>query len=121
MGRRRGRRPARREVILSPAGEACLECGRFMRVAYTYRRTVVRLDGLWRLVLRGRRRGNPARARYHRAYGPEEAGAWALPQSEFGLDIIAQIGHWRGRRARARPPVAPGLRRPRRRNPPRRG
>src|SRR5258708_19004550 len=95
MGRRRGRRPARREVILSPAGEACLECGRFMRVAYTYRRTVVRLDGLWRLVLRVRRCGNPACARYHRAYGPEEAGAWALPQSEFGLDIIAQIGHWR--------------------------
>src|SRR5260370_9574019 len=91
MGRRTGRPPALREVILSPAREACLECGRFMRVAYTYRRTVVRLDGLWRLVLRVRRCGNPALARYHPAYGPEGAGAWGLPQSEFCFGIIAQI------------------------------
>jgi hypothetical protein len=110
MGRRAGRPPALREVILSPAREACLECGRFMRVAYTYRRTVVRLDGLWRLVLRVRRCGNPACARYHRAYGPEEAGAWALPQSEFGLDIIAQIGHWRACEQRSVPQMHQALR-----------
>lgn len=101
MGRRVGRPPARREVVLAPAREACLECGQFMRVAYTYRRTVVRLDGLWRLVLRVRRCGNPTCPRYHQAYGPEEAGAWALPQSEFGLDVIAQIGHWRAREQRS--------------------
>src|SRR5260370_20022579 len=105
MGRRTGRPPALREVILSPAREACLECGRFMRVAYTYRRTVVRLDGLWRLVLRGRRCGNPACARYHRAYGPEEAGGWALPQSELGLDINAPIWPWAGCPRRSRPPT----------------
>src|SRR5258708_35043650 len=109
MGRRTGRPPALREVILSPAREACLECGRFMRVAYTYRRTVVRLDGLWRLVLRGRRCGNPACARYHRADGPEGAGAWALPQSGVGLDIIAQIGHLGGLGGGGAPPQAPRL------------
>ena len=101
MGRRERRPPARREVVLAPAREACLECGQFMRVAYTYRRTVVRLDGLWRLVLRVRRCGNPTCPRYHQVYGPEELGAWVLPQGEFGLDIIAQIGHWRAREQRS--------------------
>ena len=81
-----------------------------MRVAYTYRRTVVRLDGLWRLVLRVRRCGNAACARYHQAYGPEEAGAWVLPQGEFGLDIIAQIGHWRAREQRSVPQMHQALR-----------
>jgi mutator family transposase len=81
-----------------------------MRVAYTYRRTVVRLDGLWRLVLRVRRCGNAACVRYHQAYGPEEAGAWVLPQGEFGLDIIAQIGHWRAREQRSVPQMHQALR-----------
>ena len=103
MGRRAGRPPALREVVLAPTQEEWLECGRCMRVADTYRRTVVRLDGLWRLVLRVRRCGNAACARYHRAYGPEEAGAWVLPQGEFGRDVIAQIGHWRAREQRSVP------------------
>jgi hypothetical protein len=81
-----------------------------MRVAYTYRRTVVRLDGLWRLVLRVRRCGNVACPRYHQAYGPEEAGAWALPQSEFGLDVIAQIGQWRACEQRSVPQMHQALR-----------
>src|SRR5258708_16626708 len=81
-----------------------------MRVAYTYRGTVVRLDGLWRLVVRVRRCGHPAWGGYQRAYGPEEAGAWALPQSEFGLDIIAQIGHWRACEQRSVPQMHQALR-----------
>src|SRR5258708_8184579 len=110
MGRRVGRPSAAREVVLSPQQEACLACGRFMRVAYTYRRTVVRRDGLWRLVLRVRRCGNAACPHYHRAYGPEEMGAWVLPQGEFGLDVIAQIGHWRARELRSVPQMHQALR-----------
>ena len=110
MGRQAGRPLARREMVLSPAREECLECGRFMRVAYTYRRTVVRLDGLWRLVLRVRRCGTPTCPRYHQAYGPEEAGAWALPQGEFGLDVIAQVGQWRAREQRSVPQMHQALR-----------
>jgi hypothetical protein len=110
MGRRAGRPPAGRELVLSPKREKCLECGRFMRVAYTYRRTVVRLDGLWRLVLRVRRCGTPTCPRYHQAYGPEEAGAWALPQGEFGLDVIAQVGQWRAREQRSVPQMHQALR-----------
>lgn len=110
MGRQAGRPSATREVVLSPQREACVACGRFMRVAYTYRRTVVRLDGLWRLVLRVRRCGHAACPRYHQAYGPEERGAWVLPQGEFGLDIIAQIGHWRAREQRSVPQMHQALR-----------
>ena len=110
MGRQTGRPPAEREVVLAPQREACVGCGQFMRVAYTYRRTVVRLDGLWRLVRRVRRCGNRACARYHQVYGPEEAGAWVLPQSEFGLDVIAQIGHWRCREQRSVPQMHQALR-----------
>lgn len=110
MGRRTRRPPAPRERVLSPQRDQCGACGQFMRVAYTYRRTVVRLDGLWQLVLRVRRCGNPACPRYHQAYGPEEAGAWALPQSEFGLDVIAQIGQWRAREQRSVPQMHQALR-----------
>src|SRR5258707_3666308 len=95
MGRQTRRPPAEREVTLAPQRETCLGCGQFMRVAYTYRRTVVRLDGLWRLVLRVRRGGTVGCPGYHQGYGPEEAGAWALPQSEFGLGGIAPIRDWR--------------------------
>src|SRR5258708_39079782 len=103
MGRRAGRPPALREVVLAPTQEEWLECGRCMRGADTYRRTVVRLDGLWRLVLRGRRCGKAAWARYHPAYGPEEAGAGGLPQGGVGRGVIAQIGPWRARGERRGP------------------
>src|SRR5260221_9664250 len=110
MGRQTRRPPAEREVTLAPQRETCLGCGQFMRVAYTYRRTVVRLDGRWRLVLRVRRCGTVGCPGYHQGYGPEEAGAWALPQSEFGLDVIAQIGHWRSREQRSVPQMHQALR-----------
>src|SRR5260370_204031 len=110
MGRQRRRPPAEREVTLAPPRETCLGCGQFMRVAYTYRRTVVRLEGRWRLVLRVRRCGTVGCPGYHQGYGPEEAGAWALPQSEFGLDVIAQIGHWRSREQRSVPQMHQALR-----------
>src|SRR5260370_14430521 len=110
MGRQRRRPPAEREVTLAPQRETCLGCGQFMRVAYTYRRTVVRLEGRWRLVLRVRRCGTVGCPGYHQGYGPEEAGAWALPQSEFGLDVIAQIGHWRSREQRSVPQMHQALR-----------
>jgi hypothetical protein len=66
-----------------------------MRVAYLEHRTVVRLDGLWRLTLHVRRCRTVGCLRFHQPYRPEEAGGWALPQAEFGLDVLAQIGHWR--------------------------
>jgi hypothetical protein len=67
------------------------------------------LDGLWRLTLRVRTCRTPTCTQYHRAYGPEEVGAWVLPQGEFGLDVIALIGQWRAREQRSVPPIHQAL------------
>ena len=106
----RGRGPATQACVLSPVVEHCAACGQFMRVAYLEHRTVVRLDGVWRLTVRVRRCRNAACPQYHRAYRPEEAGAWALPQAEFGLDVLALVGHLRYREQRSVPQIHQALR-----------
>ncbi len=103
MGRRGSRSAATNEQVLSPLREQCGACGQRLWVAYHHHRTVVRLDGLWRLTLRVRQCVNAACPQYHRAVVPEEAGAWALPQGEFGLDVIAFIGQLRAREQRSVP------------------
>lgn len=101
----RGREPATHACVLSPTREHCPACGQFMRVAYLEHRTVVRLDGVWRLTMRVRRCRNAACQQYHRPHRPEEAGAWALPQAEFGLDVVALVGHLRYREQRSVPQI----------------
>jgi hypothetical protein len=54
MGRYGSRPAATHEQTLSPLREECLACGQRLWVAYHHHRTVVRLDGLWRLTLRVR-------------------------------------------------------------------
>jgi hypothetical protein len=110
MGRHSSRPAATQEQMLTPQREQCLACGRRLWVAYHHHRTVVCLDGLWRLTLRVRRCVNRACSHYHRAYVPEEAGAWALPQGEFGLDVIALIGQLRAREQRSVPQIHQALR-----------
>jgi hypothetical protein len=103
MGRRGSRPAAMHEQALSPLREQCNACGQRLWMAYHHHRTVVRLDGLWRLTIRVRHCVTPTCPQYHRAYVPEEAGAWALPQGEFGLDVIALIGQLRSREQRSVP------------------
>jgi hypothetical protein len=103
VGRRGSRPAATHEQTLSPLREQCSACGQRLWMAYHHHRTVVRLDGLWRLTIRVRHCVTPTCPQYHRAYVPEEAGAWALPQGEFGLDVIALIGQLRSREQRSVP------------------
>lgn len=110
MGRRGSRPGATQEQTLSRVQEECRVCGQRLWVAYHHHRTVVRLDGLWRLTIRVRQCVNAACSQYHRAVVPEEAGAWALPQGEFGLDIIALIGQLRSREQRSVPQIHQALR-----------
>jgi hypothetical protein len=110
MGRHGSRPAATHEQTLSPLREQCGLCGQRLWVAYHHHRTVVCLDGLWRLTLRVRQCVNATCPAYHRAYVPEEAGAWALPQGEFGLDVIASIGHLRAREQRSVPQIHQALR-----------
>ena len=82
-----------------------------MRYAYDNWRKVTLLDGrIVRLRLKIRRCQNPDCQRYHRAYRPEAEGRWALPEHEFGLEIIAQIGAWRYREHRSIPEIHQALR-----------
>lgn len=92
MARKRKRPRATREEILECVHRVCPVCGGAMWVNYENYRTVSTLDEVVRLVLKVRRCQNPDCQRYHKAYRPEAEGCWALPEHEFGLDVIAQIG-----------------------------
>ena len=82
-----------------------------MWVDYHNARTVVTLDGLYRLTLTIRRCANQSCELYHRPYRPEEEGAWALPHGEFGLDIIALVGALRYASHKSVPEIHQDLRR----------
>jgi len=95
MARREARPPAQREVRLTPLREQCVSCGERLWVAYHARRTLMTFRGLVHLTLVVRRCRTPECALYHVPYRAEEEGAWALPQGEFGLDIITVVGQLR--------------------------
>jgi hypothetical protein len=106
MGRSGSRAAAvMQEQVLTPERAECARCGQRLWIAYHEHRRVVRLDGVWRLTLRVRRCRNRDCTAYHQPYIPEEAGAWALPQAEFGLDVIALVGHLRSREQRRVPQI----------------
>jgi hypothetical protein len=103
MARRTPRPIASHAIMLIPLKEHCEQCGQPLWVGYHAHRTVMKLDGLWRLTIVVRRCMQPECPRYHVAYRPEEEGRWALPHGEFGLEVIALIGRWRIRSHRSVP------------------
>ncbi len=58
-------------------------------------RRVRTLKGVVQLRLKVRRCATPECKRFCQAYRPEAEGKWALPQYEFGLDVIALVGSLR--------------------------
>jgi hypothetical protein len=76
-----------------------------MRTRYENRRTLVTLSGTERLRLKIRRCEAEDCARFHKPYRPEAEGALALPQQEFGLDIMALVGALRHREHRSVPEI----------------
>src|SRR4030095_16365211 len=94
-----------RERVLHPARQLCPGCGGHMRLRYEHPRTLVLLTGAVRLRLQIRRCEREGCARYHVAYRPEAEGAIALPQHEFGLDVIALVGMLRHREHRSVPEI----------------
>jgi hypothetical protein len=105
MARRAARPAAPREYRLEPYQRRCPHCGGPAHVAYHSRRTIMTLDGLYRLVLAVRRCQDAACPRYRRPYRPEEEGGWALPHGEFGLDVIALVGALRFAEHRSVPEI----------------
>lgn len=77
-----------------------------MWYAYDNWRSVSLLNGrAVRLRLQIRRCENTTCERYHRPYRPEEEGSWALPEHEFGLEVIALVGALRYQEHRSVPEI----------------
>src|SRR6185437_10682316 len=110
MPRRRCRPPAMHSQVLDRLPTRCEACQGPLWVAYHDHRTVVTLEGLLHLTLRIRRCPNRACAQYHRPCRPPEEGRLALPQAEFGLDVIARIGALRYQQQRTVPEIHQDLR-----------
>lgn len=99
-----------REEVLWPMQTACPACGHPMRLRYDNCRTLVTLAGPVRLRLKIRRCEMDDCSRHHRPYRPEAEGALALPEHEFGLDVIALVGMLRHREHRSVPEIHQTLR-----------
>jgi hypothetical protein len=73
--------------------------------AYVSHRTVTTLEGVCRIHLQVRRCRDPSCSRWHKPFRPEAEGRIALPQHEFGLDVIALIGALRYQQHRSVPEI----------------
>ena len=105
MARRTKRPPVTRTLQLEPVSRTCSSCGGSLWAGYDTARTITTLHDVTRLTLSVRRCHNPACPRHRKPVRPEEEGAWALPNGEFGFDIIALIGTLRYREHRSIPEI----------------
>src|SRR3989304_4232864 len=91
MARKAGRGSADCERTLKSLRSNCPACGQRMWADYDNYRTVVTLQKTIRLTLKIRRCHHAGCVRYLQPYRPEAEGGYALPQHEFGLDVIALV------------------------------
>ncbi len=105
MARRTKRPPITRTLSLEPVSRTCSSCGGTLWAGYDASRTITTFENVTRLTLSVRRCHNPSCSRYRKPIRPEEEGAWALPNGEFGLDVIAHIGTLRYREHRSIPEI----------------
>jgi hypothetical protein len=105
MPRRSARPQPDRTLELMTQTRGCPACGHTLWAANKPRRTVVTLDGLARLRLQVRSCRNPVCSRQRVCLRPEQEGRRALPQHEFGLDVIALIGTRRHAEHRSIPEI----------------
>src|SRR4051795_10468056 len=105
MPRRSARPQPDRTVDLSAHTRVCPACAGPLWCAATARRTVVTLEGLVRLHLQIRSCRNPDCPRHRACLRPEAEGRYALPQHEFGLDVIATVGRLRHAEHRSVPEI----------------
>ena len=80
---------------LTPILLDCPECQHRTYADYNNYRTISRLDSVFRLTLTIRRCHNPECSRCRRPYRPEAESHFALPNHEFGLDVMALVGRLR--------------------------
>jgi hypothetical protein len=103
---RRTARPQPSQILDLPALTlTCPECGGPLWAAYKAQRSVTTLDGTIRLRLQIRRCRGTDCSRYHVPLRPEQEGRFALPEHEFGLDVIALVGTLRHAQHRSVPEI----------------
>jgi hypothetical protein len=105
MPRRSARPRPERTLDLAAHTRTCPVCSGPLWSAATARRTVVTLEGLVQLRLQIRGCRNPACSRHRACLRPEQEGRFALPQHEFGLDVIVPIGRLRHAQHRSVPEI----------------
>ena len=105
MVRRTSQPEATREEVLECVQQACPVCKGWMWNKYDNFRRVRTLDGVVQLRLKVRRCATPECERFCQPYRPEAEGKWALPQHEFGLDVIALVGSLRYQEHRSMPQI----------------
>jgi hypothetical protein len=105
MPRRSARPRPERTLDLPAHTRICPACSGPLWSAATARRTVVTLEGLVRLRLQIRSCRNPECPRHHACLRPEQEGRFALPQHEFGLDVVALVGRLRHAEHRSVPEI----------------
>jgi hypothetical protein len=82
-----------------------------MWLDYENLRYVTTLEGVVQMKVKVRRCPNPPCERYHKPYRPEAEGRIALPEQEFGLDVIALVGALRYAQHRSVPEIHEELKR----------
>lgn len=92
MTRKSPKPKATTEEILECVQQVCPSCAQRMWNEYDNYRHVRTLQGVVQLRLKIRRCQNRECNRHRQAYRPEQEGKLALPQQEFGLDVIALVG-----------------------------
>jgi hypothetical protein len=105
MPRLTGRPKPDREIELTAATRACPMCGGPLWAAYKSHRVVITLDGPIRLAVQVRRCRDADCPRYRAPLRSEQEGRFALPQHEFGLDVIAAVGTLRHAEHRSVPEI----------------
>src|SRR5436309_497007 len=105
MPRRSARPEPGRTLDLATTTRDCPTCGRRLWAASKPQRTVVTPEGLVRLRLQVRSCRDPGCPRHRVCLRPEQEGRYALPQHEFGLDVVALVGTLRHAEHRSVPEI----------------
>lgn len=105
MARRTARPQPDQTLQLPTLTRTCPACGGSLWAAYISQRSVTTLDGAVRLRLQVRRCRDRHCPRFHVPLRPEPEGRFALPEHEFGLDIIALVGTLRHAQHRSVPEI----------------
>src|SRR5262245_20582313 len=94
---------------LLPIARHCPCCGGTRWAAYHNYRPLTTLGTVLRLTLQIRRCLNARCPQFRKPYRPEAEGRLALPKHEFGLDVIAWVGHRRYGQHRSIPEIHQAL------------